>query len=642
MTVKNAVAKRWTNTAGTGQIVPDPADGRRYSKWRDGNRPGTAPVLLYTDFVAGPTTGGDGNNGAFLTLYGFNFGNFSDWGVTNHVTIGGVEVANYRCLTSAVGSGSGIGRGVYDTWGIKALTVQVGGLGSPTAGVALPIAMTVNGTSLSNSSDGSGNYYSYVIAYDGTRDKLTFTPQPGTIYFLDQTNGSDANSGLTVALPKKTLQGSTGFTGVLLCATGALTDGVKPGIHIYDLTNGTVNGGGNGGFAATFFRITGTAPTGAANRGPICYTRYPGAAGANTPTNLTIQGVIDGGGNGGGGFNGADNARAAETNPYEGTAGWGHWIHISNIKIISSANAARDGAPIALGSGSDYNRVVNCDLSLPWVSNASGVTNMAGINGNGKFMRHLGNWIHDIRGVVADNQCHGIYYDGSVACVEDTVAAWNCIYDCRAGNSIQTFNSQASDTIKRVSCHNNWLEKPNKHGLNRAQNTESRIDFNNVVVDAGEAAINTDTGVVLAANGIKAYNNVCYGWARVLTNRNGWWNQGGNGTSPASTDTRNNVFCQKTGSTGTYGFVAVGAGTDNFTKNVFYDEAGILSSVSATYGTYHDPGFSSTTLRNFALTSASFCIDFGASPLIARPFDFFGNLVTGTPDVGVHEYGAHL
>lgn len=601
---------------------------------------GTAPVILFTDFVSGPTTGGDGNNGAFLSIYGFNFGNFSDWGVTSHVTIGGVEVANYRCLVPMCGSGSGIGRGVFDTWGAKCLTVQVGALGSPTAGVPLKIDMTINGTHPVNTQDGSGNYLGYAAKMDGTRDPLMFTPQPGTIFFVDRVNGSDSNNGLTVAEPKKTLQGSTGFTGVFKCASGVgQTDGIKPGTHVYDL-GGTANANGLGGFAVYLFRISGTLATGAANRGPICYTRYPGAAGANSPATVIIQGAIDGSGNGGGGFNGNDTQRAGETNPYDSQQGWGRSIHISNIRIISSVNGARDGAPINLESSANDWRVVNCDLSWPWTSSASNITNAGGIAGNGKGVWILGNYIHDIQGVVADNQNHGMYFDGSLVCADGVVIFLNCIYRVTAGNGIQTFNSQASDSIKNIAVDCNWVENCHKHCLNVSDNTESRTDSNNILIDAGESLYHISTGAVVAANGLKSWNNTGYGFAQVITSRSAWWNEGGNGGGAASTDHRNNIFAQKAGSTGTYNFVTQDVGTDNFTKNVFFDFAGNRTSVSATYGTYHDPGFTNTAVRDFSLAAGSFCIDFGTTSLVSRPHDFYCFTTTGTRDVGAIEKGA--
>ncbi len=51
-----------------------------------------APVILFTDLVSGPNSGGVGGNGVFLTLYGLRFG---AQGAGDKVTIGGTEVAAY-------------------------------------------------------------------------------------------------------------------------------------------------------------------------------------------------------------------------------------------------------------------------------------------------------------------------------------------------------------------------------------------------------------------------------------------------------------------------------------------------------------------------------------------------------------------
>lgn len=603
---------------------------------------GTAPVILFTDWRAGPTTGGDGGDGCFLSIYGFNFGSYADWGVTNHVTIGGVEVANYRCLVPMAGGGtSTVGRGVYETWGAMCLTVQVGALGSPTAGVALKIDMTINGTHPLNTQDGSGNYLGYNAAMDGTRPALMFTPQPGTIYFVDRVSGSDLNNGLTSAAPKLTLQGSTGFTGLFLCATAAgATNGMKPGTHVYDM-GGTANANGLGGFAVYLFRISGTLETGAANRGPICYSRFPGAVGANSPAVPVITGTAVANA-GGGGFNGNDTAKAAgggETNPYDGLPGWGRSVHISNIKIISAANAERNGAPINLESGWNDGRIVNCDLSWPtFTSNSSGITNAAGISGNGVDVDLLGNWIHDIAGVVADNQNHGIYLDGSVACAKNVRVFMNCVYNCSAGNCMQMFNIQASDVLTNIAVNCNWFEKSHKHIVTVADATRSANITDNICVDAGESLYHISSGEITGTNGVKFCNNTCYGFARVLTSRAAWWNEGGNGSG--STDTRNNIFAQKAGATGTYPFVTTDVGTDNFSTNVFYDFAGNRTTVSATFGTYHDPGFTSPTTSDFSLASGSFCINAGGSPLVTRHHDFLMHAVTGTNDIGALERGA--
>jgi hypothetical protein len=52
-----------------------------------------APHVLYTDILSGPNTGGENNNGAYLTLFGNGFGASRG---TSTVTVGGGEVAAYK------------------------------------------------------------------------------------------------------------------------------------------------------------------------------------------------------------------------------------------------------------------------------------------------------------------------------------------------------------------------------------------------------------------------------------------------------------------------------------------------------------------------------------------------------------------
>src|SRR6185295_4191633 len=138
-------------------------------------------------------------------------------------------------------------------------------------------------------------------------------------------------------------------------------------------------------------------PTGATNHGPICYGRYPGAAGANSPAVCVINGATSGGA-GGGGVIGNDGQRAQETNPYDGVVSWSRWFHISGFTIVSATDAARDGGPIELGSSSHNWRVFNCDLSWPTFggNGSPSITNSAGINGNGFDCLYAFCYIHDV------------------------------------------------------------------------------------------------------------------------------------------------------------------------------------------------------------------------------------------------------
>jgi hypothetical protein len=111
-----------------------------------------APYVLYTDIVAGPTSGGENDKGVYLSIFGKNFGS-SGLGSTVKVYVNDVEVDNYRRLA--------VSRGRPD---VQQITVQVGAIGHPTPGTALPIKVVVDGV-VSNTNH-------------------TFTVQPGDILFV--------------------------------------------------------------------------------------------------------------------------------------------------------------------------------------------------------------------------------------------------------------------------------------------------------------------------------------------------------------------------------------------------------------------------------------------------------------------------
>jgi hypothetical protein len=53
----------------------------------------STPAIFYTDIISGPNTGGENNNGCYLTIFGKGFGNSRG---TSTVTVGGGAVASYK------------------------------------------------------------------------------------------------------------------------------------------------------------------------------------------------------------------------------------------------------------------------------------------------------------------------------------------------------------------------------------------------------------------------------------------------------------------------------------------------------------------------------------------------------------------
>ena len=187
------------------------------------------PKVLYTDLVAGPTTGGENNLGAYISIFGKNFGN--NLGQVR-VYFGNVEAAAYRYL--------GPSKGRSD---IQQITVQPGAIGKGT----LPIKVVVNGAA-SNTDN-------------------TFTVNPGDILFVDNVSGSDSTAVKNdITHPWRFVQ--TPSQGGALGAASPGDVIVLRGKAVWQ----------DVGFENRWFRFrstTGTAPTGAKGSGYISVVAYP-------------------------------------------------------------------------------------------------------------------------------------------------------------------------------------------------------------------------------------------------------------------------------------------------------------------------------------------------------------------------------
>jgi hypothetical protein len=108
---------------------------------------GASPVVFFTDLTSGPKSGGQNNAGAFVTIYGRNFGATRG---TSSVTIGGRPA------------------GSYPVWTDTKIAIQLG-------------AAAVTGNIVATTPAGASN-------------GAPFTIRSGKIYFV-ATNGNDKNSG---------------------------------------------------------------------------------------------------------------------------------------------------------------------------------------------------------------------------------------------------------------------------------------------------------------------------------------------------------------------------------------------------------------------------------------------------------------
>lgn len=116
----------------------------------------STPRLFYSDLESGPNTGGQNNNGAFVTLWGKGFGPTQG---TSSVTVGGGSVA------------------AYQLWSDNKIIMQLGA-GAVTGNIVVKVG-------------------------SATSNGVPFTVRAGNIYFVS-TSGNDANAG-TFAAPWRTI-----------------------------------------------------------------------------------------------------------------------------------------------------------------------------------------------------------------------------------------------------------------------------------------------------------------------------------------------------------------------------------------------------------------------------------------------------
>lgn len=394
-----------------------------------------APYVLYTDIVSGPLTGGEGNQGAYLSIFGKNFGD-GGLGTRLKVRVGGAEVASYIGLTVA--------RGRKD---IEQLSVRVGALGGAALGKPLAIE----------------------VVRDGVRSNTnhTFLPNPGHFLYVDPARGNDATAVVDdPAHPFATVQ-----------AGGDLTKGawgkVGPGDFIV-LRGGTYTGVGREQYFLRFVTVgnrSGTAPTGQAGSGPIALIGYPGEdAFVNCTATTHPSGCISG-------LNGENYPNA------------GKWAVVADLRI---EGGGYDG-PISQEIYGDDWRVVNDELTaFTGVTGGASPSRMGGITGNGKNAAWLGNHIHDIQGSLYE--AHGIYIDGDGS----YEIAYNDIHDCKSGKGIQMFanGGNGSDTIRDVHIHHNAIHGIRQYGINVADGSTSGFTiYDNLIyaTQTGGIRFNTTT-----------------------------------------------------------------------------------------------------------------------------------------------------
>ena len=578
------------------------------------------PILIYTDILSGPNRGGENDKGIYLSLFGKNFGG-SGLGSTIKVYMGDVEADNYRYL--------GPSRGRPD---LEQITVQVGALGNPAPGTALPIKLVVNG--ITSNSD------------------LTFTVNPGKIYFVSNGSGPAGTGADMAGVDTNTITTGGGFSNPFRSVQkgkGSLSFSIQPAslagawgrVQAGDFivmrggtwTDKGYTAGGKGYFLYVLDK-SGSSPgvvpacagcRAATGTGPITLMGYPGedvfvnqAFGA-CPT--TANGVISS----------ADSARIA--------AGNGSWISIVNLRI---EGGNFDGVINTQAGGSHW-RIVNNELTASSARNntcTNGSTigpTAGGIAGNGTGQSFLGNHIHDIYDGPEGTgplQNHGIYIDGDGS----YEIGYNLIGRIPGGNGIQTYATgrNGSNVANNVNIHHNEIRDAGKHGINVADGTQSGIRiYNNVVLNSRLAGLRFNTTLL---HGAKIYNNTFYKNTIGAAGKPGYGSVMNDARLRGDAlDMRNNIFVAHTDTNYAGGSVGFAGQIGAIQRNLWHAGRGAIDFDSNPVRS--DPRFVAAGV-DFHLGADSPAIDAGAASVAELVKDDFG-LTTTRPQGKGYDIGAY-
>ena len=555
--------------------------------------------MTYTDAASGPTSGGENNAGAYLSIFGTSFGAPTGLGTTTKVFVGSAEVANYRYLGAAK---------VGAKLGLQQLTVQLGALGSAAMGTALPVKVVVNGVA-SNTNN-------------------TFTPNPGRIFFVAQ-NGNDSTAAAgDITKPYRNLQTSS---------NGGVAGIMHAGDHVVIRAGNWTDTGLDGAWLRFRYpQQQGSAPTGAMTTGWIHITAYPGPIAANAPEDVHYSTPA----NVKGGIHGANSA-------YFGTTG--DWISISNLRMDVNANATSDAAPINLQYSAGPWRVVNNELG-PWPSTIN--SKAAGVSGHGDKVMVFGNHIHGFACTGAQEN-HGLYADSGASNWE---IAYNWVHDITGGNLLQFFDNVGLAGNNYVGfpagwlgftgmqVHNNWFDTSAKYGLNLADGILSGAIYNNVIMRATFAGLRVNTisknmDLTIAFNTFYDNDRVASGSGNAAV-LNTWGNYNPTGTIRLY----DNIFAAGPDTLGTSSFYENTGDADgylDFKRNLYWDAGhGWGAFARDTLAVMGDPKFTAPATSDLSLQATSGAIDKGTQALPFTIGDDFTGLIA-RPKGGANDLGAY-
>ena len=144
----------------------------------------TSPVIFYSDLTAGPNTGGQDNNGVFVTIWGNGFGSSQG---SSYITVGGGQANNYPTWTNTMicfqlGPNASIGNIV--------LVTPNGTAAGPLFGVQSGNVYFVNPQAPANGSGAYDNPFNHLASFESiAAPGDTVYVREGTIY--DEVDGNE-------------------------------------------------------------------------------------------------------------------------------------------------------------------------------------------------------------------------------------------------------------------------------------------------------------------------------------------------------------------------------------------------------------------------------------------------------------------
>lgn len=587
-----------------------------------------APYIYALDTTGGPKLGGRLGRGAYLNVYLYNAGNYSEWGVTSFVTIGGVRVHGY-CALDPVRSPH------QASLGLKRLVCQIGSdlVQALTNGVEYMVAVSVNGEAPSNPMD-SGFYVTQ------TGKNISYRVNSDRIIFVDTLLGNNSTGDGSFDAPYQDLQTTAGTGGALRWNNSASsTNGTQPGTHVY-LRGRVSSRDGPNTRCIDLGRITGLVGR------PIVIKSYPGEVGANNPELFEYRSN-----SGSGGFiNGQWTALSEEARTaFAPGTGWNESIEVSDIKVTIHAGSGSDHGPFNLQYHMQRPRISNCEGSWPSTVTGSNHGRSGGIEGSPVDGFFGVNYFHDIYGDTAEEN-HAIYLDGfssqvlseSAACRNEICG--NTIDNITHGCGIQQYGGSANHAMADNLIYDNKVTRISKHALNFNQLCQRSKAWNNILAHINNHAVLFDTTVLTAGNAIYIANCVVYDWGRTIPDRRAFWKNSQWGgivrvenciVALPATHANNGVnwLADNAGGVGTFQFVKC-RWDDRRTSG------GLTSKPpeDAT-GTFGNPGFTDAANDDFSLLEGSACINAGNVPQgISRTRGIGGN---AAPQGGAHDQGAY-